>query len=429
LQEKRARTTSSLFFSNTEYRNSMSNSVQQFDVVVLGGGAAGLMCAFTAGQLGKSVLVLEVSNKLGKKILMSGGGRCNFTNLDIQPDNYLCHNPHFFKSALQQYTQWDFISLVNQHGIDYHEKELGQLFCDHSSKDILNLLITECEAGNVEILLECGTETVNFDQNQSLYQLKTEKGLFACQSLVVATGGLSIPSLGGATGFAYKLAEQFGLKVLPRTASLVPFTLTGDRHDMSQRLSGVSLPVTIQTQDRKVSFSNNLLFTHRGLSGPAVLQISNYWQVGEPILIDLLPGQAERELVDELLALKQNSPTILLNKAFAAKFPKAFVQAFFEFESSGLGIEVDKPLAEIRNADLENLASLLKEWRIKPSGTEGYRTAEVTKGGVDVTDISSKTMQVKHYKGLYFIGEALDVTAHLGGYNFQWAWSSGYVWC
>ena len=402
----------------------MSKPNSHFDVIVIGGGAAGLLCAFTAGQRGKSVLVLECTNKLGKKILMSGGGRCNFTNLDIQMDNFLSSNPHFFKSALKQYTQWDFIALVAKHGIDYHEKELGQLFCDDSSKQIVNMLKQECDVAGVECRLECEVASVVNTEKQ--YELQTNQGDFQCDSLVIATGGLSIPTLGGATGFGYQLAEQFGLPVLERLASLVPMTLTGRWHEVSQALSGVSLPAVVSVPSK--SFASDLLFTHRGISGPAILQLSNYWRLGESVSVDLLPNLSLDEFTHRLLKTKQSNPNLLLKTYLNNYFPKSFVQVFLRDYLDVQDKHKDTDVLQLFKKDeLKDIAKHFKKWLIKPSGTEGYRTAEVTLGGVDVNHLSSKTMEVKDQPGLFFIGETVDVTAHLGGYNFQWAWSSGYV--
>ena len=408
----------------------MSEQPQSYDVIVLGAGAAGLMCALTAGQRGRHVLVLELSNKVGKKILMSGGGRCNFTNLDVTPDNFICVNPHFVKSALSQYSQWDFISLVAKHGIPYHEKTLGQLFCDKSAKDIVGLLLDECVAANVEIKLNCETLNVNSDPEGSLsaegsssakgsYKLDTSAGRFLCESLVVATGGLSVPSLGGASGFGYKLAQQFGLPISNTEASLVPFTLTGDWHEFAKALSGVSLPVKAAVPS--MNFNENMLFTHRGISGPAILQLSNYWHLGEMISIDLLPGKSVYDLVLEQKQLDvKTTITTLLN----GLLPKSLVkelQTVFWARYATISIQ------EIKNRDLQQICEHLHNWQITPSGTEGYRTAEVTRGGVSVEHISSKTMQVRDQAGLFIIGEVVDVVGHLGGFNFQWAWSSGFV--
>lgn len=397
-----------------------------YDVIVLGGGAAGLMAAATAGKRGRSVLVVEVSNKLGKKILMSGGGRCNFTNLEVKAEHFICENPHFVKSALGQYSNWDFIGMVAGHMIDYHEKAHGQLFCDHSSKDILNMLVAECESANVDFTLGTTITDVarcDVSENQSHQTrfkiIASDAGQFECDSVVVATGGLSIPTLGGATGVGYQLAEQFGLTVLPRTASLVPFTLSGPLRDLASALSGVSLPVFASVARK--GFSESMLFTHRGLSGPAILQLSNYWHLGESIELDLLPSHTMSE---ELLQAKQGSPNKKLHAILVHYLPKSIVSKLF---TAWWPDVADKTLHEIKARRLSEIAADLNSWRLKPSGTEGYRTAEVTKGGVSVSKISSQTMQHKEVDGLYFVGEVLDVTGHLGGFNFQWAWSSGYV--
>ncbi len=396
-----------------------NNSKTQYDVIVLGGGAAGLMAAATAGKRGRSVLVIEVSNKLGKKILMSGGGRCNFTNLEVKSEHFICRNPHFVKSALSQYTNWDFIGLVATYGIDYHEKAHGQLFCDNSAKEILSMLVNECDQTLVDTVLNVSIEAVDHHADTSHFELKSAQQTWSCESLIVATGGLSIPTLGGATGLGYQLAEQFGLELLTREASLVPFTLTGHWQTLSAALSGVALPVFVSVP--KKGFAEDMLFTHRGLSGPAVLQLSNYWQLGQPIDIDLLPSN---EMPEELLVAKQRSPAKTLAAVLNELLPKSLVAALGE---SIWPSESQATLQEIKNQRLEEIGVLLNKWSITPSGTEGYRTAEVTRGGVSVDKISSKTMEHKSVKNLYFIGEVLDVTGHLGGFNFQWAWSSGYV--
>ena len=394
----------------------MPKTSQDYDVIVLGGGAAGLMCALTAGQRGRRVLVLELSNKVGKKILMSGGGRCNFTNLDVSPDNFLCANPHFVKSALSQYSQWDFINLVTKHAVPYHEKTLGQLFCDKSAKEILGLLSKECASAAVEI--KTNREVLSV-VNAGDYQLRTSTELFTCQSLVIATGGLSIPTLGGASGFGYKLAKQFGLEVSKTEASLVPLTLTGQWHEFSKALSGVSLPVVASVPSKE--FHENMLFTHRGISGPAILQLSNYWHLGEAIAIDLLPSVS---LYQSLIAQKNNSIKSTISSVVSTMLPKSLAQ---ELASEYWPHYASTFIHEISNNDLEKISKQLHGWQLTPSGTEGYRTAEVTRGGVDVQSISSKTMQVKNQPGLFIIGEVLDVVGHLGGFNFQWAWSSGFV--
>ena len=389
----------------------------QYDLIVLGGGAAGLMAALTAGQSGCRVLVLEASNKIGKKILMSGGGRCNFTNLEVEAGHFLSDNPHFVKSALKQYTNWDFISLVATYGIEYHEKDHGQLFCDHSAKDILAMLLAECKKVDVDILTKSEVFHVEHDQSaEQTFNVQTTQGQFKANNLVVATGGISIPSLGGATGFGYKLAEQFDLKIHKTEASLVPMTLAGKWHDFSAALSGVSIPVVAEVESK--GFVESLLFTHRGLSGPAILQLSNYWHLGEPVTIDLLPSV---DLNDALKQAKGRTPKLTINSVLKGHLPKSLIEAMQKLWWK------DEPLQNFKYTDLETIAAKINAWQLTPSGTEGYRTAEVTRGGVDVSQISSKTMKVNGINGLYFIGEVLDVTGHLGGFNFQWAWSSGYV--
>ena len=389
------------------------------DLIIIGAGAAGLMCAITAANRGRQVLVLERSNKVGKKILMSGGGRCNFTNLYVTPDRYLSANPHFCKSALSRYTQWDFIALVEQHGIEYFEKETvnglsGQLFCQESSKLVVAMLLNECDKAGVDIRLNCDIKAV---EHASDFKLTTNLGVFNTEKLVVAAGGLSIPSLGG-SGIAYDLAEQFGLRTLPKSAGLVPFIFTDAMHDVCGRLSGVSTEA-ILFNDRK-SFREDILFTHRGLSGPAALQLSSYWKPGEFIYCNLLP---DHEALETMLEWKQQHPKTLLRTQLDHHLPRKLV---LELESLWWPDFAETPLAEWPNAKLESLANKLSAWPLKPAGTEGYRTAEVTLGGVDTRDLSSKTME-STVPGLYFIGESVDVTGHLGGFNFQWAWASGFV--
>ena len=389
------------------------------DTLIIGAGAAGLMCAITAAQRGRRVTVLDRSNKVGKKILMSGGGRCNFTNLHIRPDRFLSANPHFCKSALSRYTQWDFIELVERHGIAYFEKETvnglsGQLFCRESSKQILAALLNECQTAGVEVITRCETDMV--DQNNG-FHLQGNKGTFSAETLVVASGGLSVPSLGG-SGYGYQLAEQFGLRQLPLTAGLVPFTFTGNEHALFTRLSGIACEVIIS--NARASFREDMLFTHRGLSGPAVLQISSYWKPGESVEIDLLPG---RDATGLITGWKKTHPRSLLRTQLSTLLPGKLVT---ELEALFWPRNRDKPLAEWPDRELEVIARQLKVWSIKPAATEGYRTAEVTLGGVDTRDLSSKTMESK-VGGLFFIGEVVDVTGHLGGFNFQWAWSSGYA--
>ncbi|MCG2635290.1 MAG: NAD(P)/FAD-dependent oxidoreductase [Gammaproteobacteria bacterium] len=385
------------------------------DVIVIGGGAAGLMCALTAGQRGRRVLLLDSANKLGKKILMSGGGRCNFTNLGVTPEQFLCRNPHFVKSALARYTQWDFIALVEKHGIAYEEREHGQLFCCESSRQIRDMLVAECLEAGVGLKTDCRIESVVMEDG---YRLDSNLGAFSSESLVVASGGLSIPRM-GATGFGFQLARQFGLEVLPTRAGLVPFTFTGDFQNLSTGLSGLSLDVALSCGD--TNFEEALLFTHRGLSGPVVLQLSNYWQSGQEISINLLPGSDGNAL---LAALKQQSPSKLLRTLLEGRLPKNLV---IQLQKLWWPELAERPIGEIADARLEAVAEQLQNWRVKPSGTEGYRTAEVTLGGVDTDQLSSRTMECKAVPGLYFIGEVVDVTGWLGGYNFQWAWSSGWA--
>jgi predicted Rossmann fold flavoprotein len=387
-------------------------AVKDFDVIILGGGAAGLMCAIAAGQRGRRVVVLEGSNKVGKKILMSGGGRCNFTNLHCEPSRFISANPDFCISALSRYTQWDFIALVEKHGIAYHEKTLGQLFCDETSKEILAALTTECAQAAVTILTDCDISAVSHQQR---YSVTCNKGIFAGESLVIATGGLSIPKM-GATDFGYRLARQFGLNVRPTRAGLVPFTFSGVLDELMERLSGVSLPVTIGTGD--VTFTESTLFTHRGLSGPAALQLSSYWVPGEDIWLNLLPGHDAAAL---LLKAKTTQPKALLRTVLYQTLPRALV---LELEPLYWSEFAQKPLAEISNEVLKRIASQLNAWVLKPASTEGYRTAEVTLGGIDTDELSSKTLECKRQPGLYCIGEVVDVTGHLGGFNFQWAWAS-----
>jgi predicted Rossmann fold flavoprotein len=388
--------------------------MNKIDVVIIGAGAAGLFCAIEAGKRGRKVVVIEHANKPGKKILMSGGGRCNFTNYHIHPDCYLSHNPHFCKSALKRYTQWDFIELVNKHKISFHEKTLGQLFCDEKSKAILNMLLTECADAGVEIHLE--TEITSIKKlDDATFKLSSTRGEIVCESLVVACGGLSIPTM-GASPFGYKIAEQFGIKVWPTRAGLVPLTLHQHDKDRLEVLSGVSFDSLVSYE--KINFRENTLFTHRGLSGPAILQISSYCQAGDTVNINMLP---ELDLASELKQAKLHSPTKLLKNIFIEYLPKRIIEIMLPHQIA------DTKIAEISNKDLENVAASINDWQVKPNGTEGYRTAEVTLGGVDCNALSSTTMQAHDVPGLYFIGEVVDVSGWLGGYNFQWAWSSAWA--
>jgi predicted Rossmann fold flavoprotein len=386
--------------------------MQNYDVIVIGAGAAGLMCAIEAGKRGRRVLVLDHANKVGKKILLSGGGRCNFTNLDVGPDNYLCGNPHFCKSALSRYTSYDFIALVEKHRVAYHERKHGQLFCDDSARHIVALLVQECHEAGVEIRTDCRIQRV--EQGEG-FELSTGLGAFRAASLVVATGGLSFPKM-GASGFGYELARQFGLRVLPTRAGLVPFTLEGKPLTLAQTLSGVALETDAGCGGQR--FRENTLFTHRGLSGPAILQVSSYWQPGEPVSIDLLP---EQDAAQWLRERKQARPQARLRTVLAECLPNRFAQLL---EGDWYADWIMQQLGE---PDLQALAEKLNGWQIRPSGTEGYRTAEVTLGGVDTDELSSKTMEARKVPGLYFVGEVMDVTGWLGGYNFQWAWASGYA--
>jgi predicted Rossmann fold flavoprotein len=389
--------------------------VRSPDVVILGAGAAGLMCAMTAAARGRRVLVIDSSNKPGKKILMSGGGRCNFTNMYAEPANFSSRNPHFCKSALARYTPWDFVALVAEHGVPYHEKKLGQLFCDHKSKDILNLLLEECRQAGVELHVSTAVQSIAKPAGGG-YLLQTDLGPVSATSLVVATGGLSIPTL-GASGFGYEIARQFGHAVLPTRAGLVPFTVTDPAlKELCVELSGTS--VDCEARCNGQSFRENLLFTHRGLSGPAILQISSFWNPGDAVEIDLLP---DRDALEWLQAQREARPDSELRTVLAEVFTKKMAALLAErwFTS--------KPMKQHTPAELGAIAETLDGWRVVPAGTEGYRTAEVTLGGVDTREVSSKTMESRKRPGLYFIGEVLDVTGWLGGYNFQWAWASGHA--
>jgi len=393
--------------------------MKYYDVIVLGAGASGLMCALTAAQRGRSVLVLEGSNKPGKKILMSGGGRCNFTNVEVDANNYISANPHFCKSALKRYSQWDFIDIVQRHGIEYEQRKHGQLFCLDSAKDILNMLLEDCAQLSVDLKTHVTIKAVQTNtEGTARYQVDTETVSYRCYSLVVATGALSIPKM-GASGFGYQLAKQFGLNILPRSAGLVPFTFSDHIKEISERLSG--LAVDAELSCGKVSFRENILFTHRGLSGPAALQISNYWQPGSVITVNLLPDLA---LAEYLLMQKAKQAKAHLKTVLSAHLARSLVgelQVLFWTEYT------QTPLAEIPDKKLQSIAMQLQSWELKPAGTEGYRTAEVTLAGVDTHDLNSKTMEAKKQPGLFFIGEVVDVTGWLGGYNFQWAWSSAYT--
>jgi len=390
---------------------------ESFDAVIVGGGAAGLMCAIVAGQRGRRVLVIEHANRVGKKILMSGGGRCNFTNTGTTPANFLSANPHFCKSALARYTPADFIALVERHGIAWHEKELGQLFCDDSSKQIVRMLLDECAAAGVRVETSCEVTRVrNEDAIFHLdYSLADRAGTFSAPTLVIASGGLSIPSM-GASGFGYAIARQFGHRVLPTRAGLVPLTLSGRHQERLADLAGVALP--IEARCNGASFRNSMLITHRGISGPSILQISSYWNPGDDLRLDLLP---DVDAFAWLHAQKSERPDAELKTALGERLPKRFAQRLCEHWLP------NKPLRQFRETELREIAAQLADWPLIASGTEGYRTAEVTLGGVDTDELSSTTMQSRRVAGLYFIGEAVDVTGWLGGYNFQWAWASGHA--
>ena len=403
----------------------MNTIKQSYDVIILGGGAGGLFCALTAAKNGRKVLVLEKSNKVGKKILMSGGGRCNFTNQFIKPNNFLSKNSHFCKSALSQYTAQDFISMVEDHGIEYEERKHGQLFCINSAKDIVAMLVAECNKYKVKILTHANTTCIDRLEDGSYLlnidiENKTEKASFDAYSknLVIATGALSVPTLGG-SGFGYDIAKQFNLEITNLQAGLVPFMFSDHIKGICESLSGVSHSIEVTSND--VTFNEDMLFTHRGLSGPAILQISNYWNLGDSISINLMPSISASDFIKQA---KIDNPKLLLKTILATKMAKALVS---ELENLMWKDFANKPIGEWSNHQIEETGSMLNGWLLKPSSTEGYRTAEVTMGGVNTDSVSSKTMEVKNIKGLYFIGEVLDVTGHLGGFNFQWAWASAYV--
>lgn len=387
------------------------------DVIVIGAGAAGLMCAITAGQRGKSVLVLERNQRIGSKILISGGGRCNFTNVNAGPENYLSSNPEFCKSALARYRPAAFVALVEKHRIAYHEKKLGQLFCNGSSREIVEMLQRECDDVGVGIKAGVEVRSVRREESDGSFVIETSAETFSARRLVIATGGLSLPKL-GASGFAYEVARQFGLNVLPTRAGLVPFTFSGETLELCRNLSGISAPcrVAVNEGKRKIGFEEHFLFTHRGLSGPSMLQISSYWNPPAEIAVNLFPENSAREWLEENRASGMRLDTLL-----AKRFPERFATAWAEQLA---------PLRAVRqyNAkELDAIAQRLENWTLKPAGTEGYTTAEVTVGGVDTKELSSKTMEARKVPGLHFIGEAVDVTGWLGGYNFQWAWASGHA--
>ncbi|MFZ9035904.1 MAG: NAD(P)/FAD-dependent oxidoreductase [Francisellaceae bacterium] len=386
----------------------------KFDVIIIGAGASGLMCAIEAAKRGRRVCVIDHANKAGKKILMSGGGRCNFTNYYIEADRYLSSNRHFCKSALTRFTQWDFIAMVERHGIDYHEKTLGQLFCDGKSQLIVDMLLREIKKQGVTLMLSMAVDRVE-KQDDGRFRLKTIHENFDTNALVIASGGLSIPTM-GASGFGYQIARQFDIKVLPTRAGLVPFTLSEPDKLKFSSLSGISIEAELSNSH--ISFRENVLFTHRGISGPAVLQISSYWREGETVMVRLLP---QVPLFDRLVEAGENEPVKQLKTILCQFLPKRVVEVFVEENL------LSRKLADIAQLTLKEVADVFQNWRLKPAGSEGYRTAEVTLGGVDPNELSSKTMMAKNVEGLYFIGEVVDVTGWLGGYNFQWAWASGWA--
>lgn len=396
----------------------MTKTKLNADIAIIGAGAAGLFCAAQLGKAGLDVIVTDSGKRAGRKIIMSGGGRCNFTNLHIEAKCYLSSNRHFCKSALARFTQWDFIDLVNQHGIAYHEKGLGQLFCDDDAKAIVELLLSECRQGNVRFAMQNEVSAISSSSSSAeQFTLQGSRCDITAKRVVVATGGLSMPKL-GVTPIGYQIAKQFGHSVLPTRAGLVPFTLDKPLLDKLSELSGIAVPVSVEAACG-MQFKESLLFTHRGLSGPAILQISNYWQPGEYITVDLLPEQPLPAYLHELRAAR---PNLSLKNALAQCLPKRVVECLAQLHQWP-----DKSLKQLNDPEIAQLAEQLHQWRIQPNGTEGYRTAEVTLGGVNVDDVSSKTMESNKCPGLYFIGEVLDVTGWLGGYNFQWAWSSAYA--
>ncbi|MCV0426457.1 MAG: NAD(P)/FAD-dependent oxidoreductase [Roseibium sp.] len=387
--------------------------MRDLDVLILGGGAAGLMCAIEAAKRGRKVLVVDQAKRPAEKIRISGGGRCNFTNLHCSPANFLSQNPRFCVSALKRYTQQDFLALVDGHRIPWHEKTLGQLFCDESAKDIIQMLLDELEAAGGTLQLETGIKAVNKPDDR--FSVGTTKGPLRAKSLVVATGGPSIPKM-GASGFAYELAEQFGLNVVAPRAALVPLTFSDANKELCSSLSGVSVDAKVSFQ--KTTFREGLLFTHRGLSGPSILQISSYWQEGKPISVNLVP---EADVFETLRTARQQTPKQDLKTALGQFLPNRLADALSQ------AFQLKGRLADQSDKVLRRAAEQLNRWQLTPVGTEGYRTAEVTLGGVDTKELSSKTMETVKVPGLYFIGEAVDVTGHLGGFNFQWAWSSGHA--
>ena len=397
---------------------SYNSKMKKYDVIIIGAGAAGLMCAIEAGKRGRKTLIIDKADKVGKKILISGGGRCNFTNLYADPENYISENPHFCKSALSRYTQWDFIALVEKHGLSWTEKTLGQLFCDQKSGAIVNTLVNESKSAGVDIQLN---ETVDvLSRDGEFFELRTNKDEYQASAVVIATGGPSIPAM-GATDFVFDIAKQFSLNTIPFEAGLVPFTFDKESLDTIYKdLSGISAPVEMCTKDG-ICFKENILFTHRGISGPAALQASSYWNAGEQVTINLFPDENIHEW---LQVQRQEHPQAEIKTVLAYKLAKKLAHKLC---SEDVGIIKNKVMKTFNEKELADVAALLCSWQVTPNGTEGLRTAEVCLGGIDTSELSSKTFECKTVEGLYFIGEGVDVTGHLGGYNFQWAWASG--WC
>lgn len=388
--------------------------LKKYDVIILGAGGAGLMCAIEAGKRGRKVLVLDHADKVGKKILISGGGRCNFTNTEANSDKYQCANNHFCKSAFSQFTQLDFIDMVKKHKIAYHEKKLGQQFCDGSAQQIVDMLLAECATVGAEIKLNCTIESVT--KEDSYYHIKTSLGDFGSESLVMATGGLSIPKI-GATSFGYKIAEQFNIPVINIAPALVPFTFSLKDLELYEGLSGISFDAEVTCS--KTTFRENVLMTHRGMSGPAILQISSYWTPGDEIIVKILP---DLNWSEHLAQKKEAVPKQALKTVLTEVLPARLVQRLWERE-----MIPQKNMADLSKKDIAALVQLFTQFTIKPNGTEGYRKAEVTLGGVNSDYLKARTLEVKSMPNLYFIGELVDVTGWLGGYNFQWAWSSGFA--
>ncbi len=383
------------------------------DTIIIGAGAAGLICAIEAAKSGKKILLLDKAEKPAQKIRISGGGKCNFTNINVSADNYISENPHFCKSALKRYGARDFIEMVEKYNINYHEKTLGQLFCNNKAQDIIDMLLTECRKYDITIITKSNVEKISKEKDNQ-FKISTNNKIYKTKIVVIATGGLSIPKM-GSTDFAYKVAKQFGLRVVEPTAALVPLVFDGDELEKMKKLSGISVNASVCCG--KICFREGLLFTHRGLSGPSILQISSYWKKGKEIIINLCP---DHNIIDILIDNKLKNPKKKVSSIINEYLPKRLTEQIIE------NMNLNKKIAEISNKRLEDLANRINKWSIIPRGTEGFKTAEVTKGGIDTAELSSKTFECKKVTGLYFIGEAIDVTGHLGGYNFQWAWSSGY---